>query len=143
MSRRNILFWFFVALSVLFGVAVIRQGVNLYVNGQNCRSYNDYGCAFSAMFSFVVVPYGLSIILFVGLASLPHKVICLIGSVFSLLLGVANVGLSCVIALGAAANAGNSLVSQEMVNFLLLPLGILVGGFALLGVGIIGYLRTK
>lgn len=143
MNRKNILFWLFVALSGLFGIAVIRQGISLYVNGQDCRSYNDYACAFSAMFSIIVIPYGLTILLFVGLASLPHKIIRLIGSVVSILLGVANIGLSCVIALGAASNAGKSLVSQEMGNFLLLPLGIFLGGLTLLGVGIIGYLRTK
>lgn len=143
MNRRNILFWLFVALSVLFGIAVTGQGISLYLNGQNCRSYNDYACAFRVMFSIVVIPYGLTILLFVGLASLPYKISRLIGSVVSLLLGVANVGLCCVIALGAASNAGRSLVSQEMANFLLLPLGMFLGGLTLLGVGIVGYSRTK
>ncbi|MBP8002071.1 MAG: hypothetical protein KA338_22670 [Chloroflexi bacterium] len=143
MNRRNILFWVFVALSIVFGIIITSQGFYLYVNGQDCRSYNDYACAFSAMFSIVVIPYGLAIILLVGLASLPYKITRLPGSIFSILLGAANVGLCCLITLGVASNAGKSLESQEIANFLLLPLSILTGGIALLGVGIIGYLKTK
>lgn len=143
MNRKNILFWLFVALSGLFGIAMIRQGISLYVDGLNCHSYNDYACAFRAMFSMVIIPYGFTILLFVGLASLPYRTIRLIGSVFSILLGIVNLWLFCVIALGAASNAGEDLVSQEMGYFLLRTFGMFLGGFALFGVGIIGYLKTK
>ena len=143
MNKQNTLFWIFVVISALLGFAITGLGISLYINGRDCLSYNDYACAFSAMFSFIVIPYGFAILLFVGLASLPYKITRLVGSVFSALLGIVHVGLCCVITLGAASNAGDSFISEEMGSFLLFPFGIFLGGLALLGVGIIGYLRTK
>ncbi len=143
MHRQNILFWVSVAGSVLFGAVVTGIGVYLFLSGQNCSSYNDYACAFSAMFSFIVVPFGLAIFLFVGLVILPFKSTRLIGATVSVLLGVCTIVLCCLMTLGAVSTAGESFLSQEMGNFLLLPLGMFLGGFALVSVGIIGYLRSK
>lgn len=143
MHRQNILFWVSIAGSVLFGAVVTGIGVYLFLSGQNCRSYNDYACAFSAMFSFIVVPFGLAIFLFVGLVSLPFKSTRLIGATVSVLLGVFTIVLCCLMTLGAVSTAGEGFLSQEMGNFLLLPLGMFLGGFALVSVGIIGYLRSK
>ena len=143
MHRQNTLFWVSVAGSVLFGAVVTGIGVYLFLNGQNCRSYNDYACAFSAMFSFIVIPFGLAIFLFMGLVSLPFKSTRLIGAMVSALLGVCTIVLCCLMTLGVASAAGENFLSQEMGNFLLLPLGMFLGGFALVSVGIIGYLRSK
>lgn len=143
MNRQKILFWASVTTSALFGVIAVGAGIYLYVNGQNCSAYNDYACAFRTIFSLVVIPYGLAILLCVGLASLPFKITQLIGSIFSVLFGILNFGLGCLTVLGAAANAGDSLISREMAIFLLSPLGIFFSGFALLGVGILGYMRIK
>ena len=143
MNRRNILFWVFVALSIVFGIIITSQGFYLYVNGQDCLSYNDYACAFSAMFSFVVIPYGLVVFLVIGLASLPFRIARLIGAVFSALTGFANVGLCCVTTMWALSSDGTNLLSQDTGMFLLFPFVMFLGGLALFGVGILGYLRTK
>lgn len=143
MNRQSILFGVSAAISALFGIIIVGMGIYLFVNGQDCLSYNDYACSFSAMFSVFVIPYGSAILLFVGLASLPFKFLKLIGSIFSVLSGVLNVGLGCLTVLGTVANAGGSLISEEMAMFLLFPFGIFLGGLALLGVGILGYVRTK
>ena len=143
MDRKIILYRLFIFASILFGIAAIGLGVYLFLNGRDCRSYNDYACAFRAMFSVVVIPYGLVILLFVGLTSLQDKTASLIGSVLSVLLGLVNLGMCCVIALGAASNAGDSLMSSEMGRFLLFPLAVFAGGVSLFGVGVLGFLRTK
>jgi hypothetical protein len=113
------------------------------VNGQDCLSYNDYACAFSAMFSFVVIPYGLTIFLFIGLASLPFRIARLIGAVLSALTGFANVGLCCVTTMWALSSDGANLLGQDMGMFLLFPFITFLGGLALLGVGVTGYMRAK
>ena len=143
MDRKIILYRLFIFASILFGIAAIGLGVYLFLNGRDCRSYNDYACAFRAMFSVVVIPYGLVILLFVGLTSLQNKTASLIGSVLSVLLGLVNLGMCCVIVLGAASNAGDSLMSSEMGRFLLFPLAVFAGGVSLFGVGVLGFLRTK
>ncbi len=143
MDRKIILYRLFIFASILFGIATIGLGVYLFLNGRDCRSYNDYACAFRAMFSAIVIPYGLVILLFVGLTSLQNKTASLIGSVLSALLGLFHLGMCCVIALGAASNAGDSLMSSEMGRFLLFPLAVFAGGVSLFGVGVLGFLRTK
>ncbi|MBK6792634.1 MAG: hypothetical protein IPG80_08820 [Anaerolineales bacterium] len=143
MDRKIILYRLFIFASILFGIATIGLGVYLFLNGRDCRSYNDYSCAFRAMFSAIVIPYGLVILLFVGLTSLQNKTASLIGSVLSALLGLVHLGMCCVIALGAASNAGDSLMSSEMGRFLLFPLAVFAGGVSLFGVGVLGFLRTK
>ena len=143
MNKQNIAFWVFIATSALFGIAVAGLGIYLYVNGQDCLSYNDYACAFSAMFSFVVIPYGLVVFLVIGLASLPFRIARLIGAVFSALTGFANVGLCCVTTMWALSSDGTNLLSQDTGMFLLFPFVMFLGGLALFGVGILGYLRTK
>ena len=143
MNKQNIAFWVFIATSALFGIAVAGLGIYLYVNGQDCLSYNDYACAFSGMFSFVVIPYGLVVFLVIGLASLPFRIARLIGAVFSALTGFANVGLCCVTTMWALSSDGTNLLSQDTGMFLLFPFVMFLGGLALFGVGILGYLRTK
>ena len=131
-------------VSALFGLIVTGFGIYLAVKGQDCLSYNDYACAFSGMFSFVIIPYGLAILLFVGMTCLPFPVARLIGSVLSALIGVGNVGLCCVVVLGATTTIstdGSDLTSSLV--FFLFPILIFLGGFALVGVGVFGYLRTK
>ena len=143
MNRQSMLFWASVLLSALFGIAITGLGIYLYVNGQDCLSYNDYACAFSAMFSFIVIPYGLVILLFIGLASLPFRIARLIGAVLSALAGFANVGLCCVTTMWALSSDGTNLLSQDMGMFLLFPFAMFLGGLALLGVGVTGYMRAK
>lgn len=143
MNKQNIFFWVSVAVSTLFGVAVTGLGIYLFVNGQDCLSYNDYACAFSAMFSFIVIPYGLVIFLFIGLACLPFRIARLIGAVLSALTGFANVGLCCVTTMWALSSDGANLLSQDMGMFLLFPFDMFLGGLALLGVGVTGYMRAK
>jgi hypothetical protein len=143
MNKQNIFFSVFVAVSALFGVAVTGMGIYLFVNGQDCLSYNDYACAFSAMFSFIVIPYGLAIFLFIGLASLPFRITRLIGAVLSTLTGFANVGLCCVTTMWAFSSDGANLLNQDMGMFLLFPFAMFLGGLALLGVGVTGYMRAK
>ncbi len=145
MKTQNILFWISVTVSALFGLIVTGFGIYLAVKGQDCLSYNDYACAFSGMFSFVIIPCGLAILLFVGMTCLPFPVARLIGSVLSALIGVGNVGLCCVVVLGATTTIstdGLGLTSSSLV-FFLFPILIFLGGFALVGVGVFGYLRTK
>ena len=144
MKTQNILFGISVTVSALFGLIVTGFGIYLAVKGQDCLSYNDYACAFSGMFSFVIIPYGLAILLFVGMTCLPFPVARLIGSVLSALIGVGNVGLCCVVVLGATTTIstdGSDLTSSLV--FFLFPILIFLGGFALVGVGVFGYLRTK
>ena len=143
MNRQSMLFWASVLISALFGIAVTGLGIYLFVNGQDCLSYNDYACAFSAMFSFVVIPYGLVVFLVIGLASLPFRIARLIGAVFSALTGFTNVGLCCVTTMWALSSDGTNLLSQDTGMFLLFPFVMFLGGLALLGVGILGYLRAK
>ena len=143
MNRQSMLFWASVLVSALFGIVVTGQGIYLFVNGQDCLSYNDYACAFSAMFSFIIIPYGLVIFLFIGLASLPFRIARLIGAVLSGLTGFANAGLCCITTMWALSSDGENLLSQDMGMFLLYPFAMFLGGLALLGVGILGYLRAK
>jgi hypothetical protein len=143
MNRQSMLFWASVVISALFGVAVTGLGIYLFVNGQDCLSYNDYACAFSAMFSFIIIPYGLAIFLFIGLASLPFRITRLIGAVLSTLTGFANVGLCCVTTMWAFSSDGANLLNQDMGMFLLFPFAMFLGGLALLGVGVTGYMRAK
>lgn len=145
MKTQNILFWISVTVSALFGLIVTGFGIYLAVKGQDCLSYNDYACAFSGMFSFVIIPYGLAILLFVGMTCLPFPVARLIGAILSALIGVGNVGLCCVVVLGATTTIStdeSGLASSSLV-FFLFPILMLLGGFALVGVGVFGYLRTK
>lgn len=145
MKTQNILFCISVTVSALFGLIVTGFGIYLAVKGQDCLSYNDYACAFSGMFSLVIIPYGLAILLFVGMTCLPFPVARLIGAVLSALIGVGNVGLCCVVVLGATTTIstdGSGLTSSSLV-FFLFPILIFLGGFTLVGVGIFGYLRTK
>lgn len=145
MKTQNILFGVSVAVSALFGLIVTGLGIYLAVKGQDCLSYNDYACAFSGMFSFVIIPYGVAILLFVGIACLPFPVARLIGAILSALIGMGSVGLCCIVVLGATTTIstdGTSLIGSEMV-FFLFPFLMFLGGLALVGVGIFGYLRTK
>ena len=145
MKKQNILFWASVAISALYGLIVTGFGIYLAGKGQDCLSYNDYACAFSGMFSFVIIPYGLAILLFVGIASLPFPVARLIGSILSALIGMGSVGLCCIVVLGATTTIstdGAILTGSEMA-FFLFPILIFLGGFSLVGVGVFGYLRTK
>ena len=143
MKTQNILFGISVTVSALFGLIVTGFGIYLAVKGQDCLSYNDYACAFSGMFSFVIIPYGLAILLFVGMTCLPFPVARLIGSVLSALIGVGNVGLCCVVVFGATTISTDGSGLTSSLVFFLFPILIFLGGFALVGVGVFGYLRTK
>ena len=143
MKTQNILFGISVTVSALFGLIVTGFGIYLAVKGQDCLSYNDYACAFSGMFSFVIIPYGLAILLFVGMTCLPFLVARLIGAVLSALIGVGNVGLCCVVVFGATTISTDGSGLTSSLVFFLFPILIFLGGFSLVGVGVFGYLRTK
>ena len=143
MKTQNILFGISVTVSALFGLIVTGFGIYLAVKGQDCLSYNDYACAFSGMFSFVIIPYGLAILLFVGMTCLPFPVARLIGAVLSALIGVGNVGLCCVVVFGATTISTDGSGLTSSLVFFLFPILIFLGGFSLVGVGVFGYLRTK
>jgi len=130
-------------LSALFGILVTGLGIYLLVKGQDCLSYNDYGCAFGTMFSFIIIPYGIAILFFIGLTSVPFRAAQLIGSVFSVLLGFINMGLCCITTTWIFSSDGASLLSNEVISFIVFPLVIFLGGIALMGTGIVGYQRAK
>lgn len=142
MNKQNILFWIFISISALLGIVVTVFGIYLLIKGQDCRSYNDYACAFSAMFSFVIAPYGLAILAFVGLTCLPFRVARLIGAIFSVLTGFGTMSLCCFVMSWTTSADAASLTAEEMM-FFLFPLTLFIGGAALMGVGVTGYLKSK
>ena len=130
-------------LSAVFGFLVVAAGIYLAVKGQDCRSYNDYACAFGVMFSFIVIPYGLIVLLFVGIASLPFSVARLIGSITSMLTGIANIGLCCILVLTIISGGEVTSIRRDSIVILFFPMGIFLGGLALLSTGLFGYQRAK
>jgi len=145
MKTQNILFWVSVIVSTLFGIIATGFGIYLAVKGQDCLSYNDYACAFGAMFSFIIIPYGLAVLLFVGVTCLPFPVARLIGAILSALIGMGSIGLCCIVVLGAASsiNADGAIVTGSDMIFFLFPFLMFLGGSALLGVGITGVLKAR
>jgi hypothetical protein len=142
MNKQNFLFWISIAISALFGIFAIGFGIYLLIKGQDCRSYNDYACAFSAMFSFVIIPYGLAILAFVGLTSLPFRVARLMGAILSALTGFGTTSLCCFVMSWTASADAASLTAGEMM-FFLFPLTLFIGGAALMGVGVTGFLKSR
>lgn len=130
-------------LSSMFGLTVFGYGVYLAARGQNCHSYNDYACAFGAMFSFVFIPLGLTILLSIVLAGLPLKIIKLMGNIFSIILGLPVLGLSCFFTLWGITAGGESLLSGESGFYFLSMLFTFLGSASLMGVGVTGILQQQ
>lgn len=145
MKTPKFLFQISVIASALFGFIATGFGVYLAVKGQDCLSYNDYACAFSSMFSFLVIPYGLAVLLFVGITCLPSPSARMIGAVLSALIGLGSIGLCCIVILGAASTISTSeggLTGNDLV-FFLFPFFMFLGGSALLGVAITGMNQAR
>lgn len=137
MNKPRPVYWVSAAVTALCGIAVIVFGIQLAADGQDCKNYADLGCAFRGVFGAVFIPYGALILLLAGLASLPVRMIRLIGSVLSMLTGVMHMGLCCFVASWAFNVNGGSF--EEIALFLLLPLFIFASAIALLGMGFTGY----
>ena len=142
MKLQNILFWICLIVSILFGVITIVYGGYLLVSGQDCNSFADMGCAFGGMFSFVIIPYGLATLIFTVLTVLSFRMARLIGSLFSMLLGFGNLSMCC-LTLSWTVGADVSSLTTSETMFFLLPLVLLLGGMGLMGVGILGYKKTR
>ena len=143
MSKHKLTYWISTAFATLFGIIIVGYGIYLIILGQDCRSYADLGCAFGVVFSFVIIPYGVSTLLLVGLASLPFKPVSLIGSILSMLAGIAHFGFCCIIAMWTFTNEGFEMVSNTELFYIIFPLFILLTGISLLGMGISGYQSSK
>ncbi|NWF64831.1 MAG: hypothetical protein HXY38_11050 [Chloroflexi bacterium] len=142
MKLQNILFWICLIVSTLFGIITIGYGVDLLLAGQDCGSFADMGCAFGIMFSFVFIPYGLVVLVFAGLTTLPFRAARLTGAIFSTLIGFGNVSMCCLTLSWTAGADISSLTTGEMM-FFLLPLTLFIGGMALMGLGVLGYQRSR
>ncbi|MEN9563534.1 MAG: hypothetical protein RIR73_1778 [Chloroflexota bacterium] len=142
MKPQNILFWVCLIISILFGIFAIGYGVYLLVNGQGCGSFADMGCAFGVMFSAIIIPYGIAVLIFAGLTGLPFRMARLFGSIFSVLIGLGNLSMGCLALSWTVGVDVSSLTTSEMM-FFLLPLTLLIGGISLMGLGILGYQRSR
>ncbi len=139
MNKPPVIYWVSAAVTALCGIALVVFGLQLISTGQDCKNYADLGCAFRGIFGAALILYAALILLLAGLTSLPVRVIRLIGSVASILAGVAHIGLCCFVASWAL----NAKSFAEASGFLLLPLFIFTSGIALLGMGFTGYKSLK
>ena len=143
MSRQTLIYWISAAFATLFGIIITGFGIYQGVRGQNCQSYADLGCAMGAVFAMAIIPYGASVLFIIGLASLPFKPVSLIGSILSILAGVAHFGLCCITTTWAFNSDGFEMVSNTEAFYFLFPLFFFLTGIALLGLGISGYQSLK
>lgn len=142
MKLQNIFFGVCLIVSIIFGIITIGYGVHLLLAGQDCGSFADMECAFGVMFSFGFIPYGLAVLVFAGLTTLPFRTAHLAGSIFSILTGFGNVGMCCLTLSWMAGADISSLTTGEMM-FFLFPLTLFIGGMALIGLGILGYKKSR
>jgi hypothetical protein len=145
MKKQNLLYWVFAAIAILFSVVVIGFGIYITRVGQSCApTYSDPTCALTIIGIFVVIPYGVINLLIIGIASLPFKVMHLIGAVFAALSGLANIGLCCATTLWIASPDSASLLGNDTgIFFLLGPFFIFLWGAALVGVSVTGFQKSK